>query len=179
MLFKTGKITVRVLDEDDKHLLVKWLSNPSILEFYEGRDNPFDLNKVTEVFYDPEDETVMCIVQYEGKDIGYVQFYSLDTLTQKEYGYFNENIYGMDQFIGETQYCNKGIGSMLVSGMVSYLLEHEKAERIVMDRRTGNMRAIKCYEKCGFIKVKKLPNHELHEGEYHDCWLMEYQPNFT
>ncbi|MFJ5716915.1 hypothetical protein [Neobacillus sp. NPDC093127] len=51
MLFEKEKIKVRQLQPEDKYLLVKWLSNPSVLEYYEGRDNPFDLEKVNKKFY--------------------------------------------------------------------------------------------------------------------------------
>ena len=80
----------------------------------------------------------------------------------------------MDQFIGESTYWNKGVGTQLVSAMVAYLIEEKGADRIVMDPQTWNERAIRCYEKCGFKKVKLLPENELHEGEYRDCWLIEY-----
>ena len=43
MLFQSGNLKVRELEEKDKFLLLKWLSNPLVLEFYEGRDNPFNL----------------------------------------------------------------------------------------------------------------------------------------
>ena len=43
------------------------------------------------------------------------------------------------------------------------------------DPQAWNERAIRCYEKCGFKKVKLLPKHELHEGEYRDCWQIEYK----
>jgi aminoglycoside 6'-N-acetyltransferase len=98
----------------------------------------------------------------------------LDDVTKKDYGYFGENVYGTDQFIGEVEYWNKGIGTLLVSSMVLFLTEENNAERVVMDPQTGNTRAIRCYEKCGFKKVKILPKNELHEGEYRDCWLIEY-----
>jgi aminoglycoside 6'-N-acetyltransferase len=39
-------------------------------------------------------------------------------------------------------------------------------------------RAIRCYEKAGFTNIKLLPKHESHEGEYKDCWLMEFQKVF-
>ena len=114
------------------------------------------------------------MVEYANKAIGYVQFYQLDDETKKEYGYIHENVYGTDQFIGEVEYWNKGIGTLLVRAMTKFLIEHEKADRVVMDPQARNTRAIKCYEKCGFNKVKFLPKRELHEGEYQDCWLMEY-----
>ena len=91
------------------------------------------------------------------------------------YGSATEIIYGMDQFFGESAYWNKGIGTRLVRSMVKYLIEEKGADRIVMDPQTWNERAIRCYEKCGFEKVKFLPKRELHEGEYRDCWLMEWK----
>ena len=123
MLFNNGDLKVRILEDEDNVLLAKWLSDPSVLEFYEGRDNPFDLDKVNKVFYATEDEEVKCIVEYDGNGIGYIQFYQLDDETKKEYGYLNENVYGTDQFIGEIEYWNKGIGTLLVTSMIRFLIE--------------------------------------------------------
>lgn len=174
MLLQNGHLKVRKLQEDDNQILATWLSDPSVLEFYEGRDNPFDVDRVNETFYTLEDHTVKCIVEFKHKPIGYIQFYQLDDQTKTKYGYSEENIYGTDQFIGEINYWNKGIGTLLVSSMVKYLLEHREASRIVLDPQARNTRAIKCYENCGFNKVKMLHRHELHEGVNRDCWLMEY-----
>ena len=117
-----------------------------------------------------------CIIEFDEVPIGYVQFYEVDEDERRTYGYgdSSEIIYGMDQFIGESTYWNKGVGTQLVSAMVAYLIEEKGADRIVMDPQTWNERAIRCYEKCGFKKVKLLPKNELHEGEYRDCWLIEY-----
>lgn len=175
MLFQNGNLKVRKLEEKDNHLLVKWLSDPSVLEFYEGRDNPFDLDRVNKTFYVSVDDRVKCIVEFENEPIGYIQFYQLDDEAKTEYGCIEGNIYGTDQFIGEVKYWNKGIGTLLVASMVKYLVENKEASRVIMDPQTRNMRAIKCYENCNFRKVKILPKHELHEGEYQDCWLMEYK----
>lgn len=174
MLFQNGHLKVRKLEVKDNFILSKWLSDPSVLEFYEGRDNPFDIEKVNDVFYNPEDDTVKCIVEFDGSEIGYIQYYKLDSDTKNVYGYLNENIYGIDQFLGEVKYWNKGIGTLLVTSMVKFLNDHKKADRVVMDPQVRNERALRCYEKSGFKKVKLLPKRELHEGEYRDCWLIEY-----
>ena len=166
---------VRQLEKKDNSLLAKWLSDPTALEFYEGRNNPFSIEKVNCVFYKSDRGQVRCIIDYEGSEIGYIQFYLLDEETKKEYGYSQEEtIYGTDQFIGESEYWNKGVGTLLVSSMVQFLIEQKKADRVVMDPQVRNVRAIKCYEKCGFKKVKMLLKQELHEGVLQDCWLIEY-----
>lgn len=177
LIYKSEEITVRELEKSDELTLVSWLSNPSLLQYYEGRDRPHNLEMVRDSYY-VEDEENRCIIEYKGRPIGYIQFYLLDEASRKEYGYSqkNEKIYGMDQFIGEIDYWNKGIGKKLVKSMLGYLVHHEEADRIVMDPQAWNMRAIACYEKCGFKKVKLLQQHEKHEGQWRDCWLIEYSP---
>lgn len=176
MLFKNGKLIVRELESKDNYLLAKWLSNSIVLEYYEGRDNPFDLEKVNKTFYNRESGVTRCMIEYEGVEIGYIQYYLLDEQSSKTYGYDGkETIYGTDQFIGEIDYWNKGIGKLLVNSMVKFLVGQKQADRVVMEPQTWNERAIKCYENCGFKKVKLLPEHEFHEGQYRDCWLIEYK----
>ncbi|NGQ95343.1 acetyltransferase [Brevibacillus sp. SYP-B805] len=163
---------------DDKQLLVKWLTSPVVLEFYEGRDNPHDIEKVTQHFYDRNDEVTRCMVELDGQAIGYIQFYPLDHQTKQAYGYDeNEVIYGTDQFIGESALWNRGIGKLLVRAVIEYLIHGKGASKVVMDPQSWNERAIRCYESCGFKKVKLLPKHEMHEGELKDCWLIEYSPS--
>ena len=176
LMIKSGRLEVRLLMEKDKQLLVKWLSTPEVLQYYEGRDNPFDVKKVEKNFFNDDPDVTRCLVEIDGMPIGYLQFYEVDEAERQAYGYdaLEEMIYGMDQFIGDPTYWNKGIGTQLVRSVVTYLTREIGAHRIVMDPQVQNDRAIRCYEKCGFKKVKLLPRHELHEGEFRDCWLIEY-----
>ena len=57
MLFHKENLLVRELECSDKYILSKWLSDPEILRYYEGRDNPFDVEKVEQNFFDEEDDT--------------------------------------------------------------------------------------------------------------------------
>lgn len=175
IIFEKEHILIRTLDESDAMQLVKWLSDPRILEYYEGRDRPQDLKLIYERFYTDDYET-RCIVEYDKKPIGYCQYYQLSEESYDEYGYCkDELIYGMDQFIGEVAYWNKGIGTKLVKTLIEYLFEQLGAKKIVMNPQTWNVRALRCYEKCGFKKVKILFAYERHEGQMRDCWLIEYE----
>jgi aminoglycoside 6'-N-acetyltransferase len=176
-LFNHNKISVRLLSEGDASKLVKWLSDPVVLEYYEGRDRPHDLELVRQHFYERVQEITQCVVDYDGVEIGYIQFYLITDDERNEYGYtgFKGSIYGLDQFIGETHYWNKGIGTELIVSMVKYLIAYKDAGKIVMDPQVWNTRAVRVYEKSGFVKKKLLPEHEWHEGKLRDCWLMEYE----
>ncbi|KMK96946.1 GNAT family N-acetyltransferase [Rossellomorea marisflavi] len=179
MRYEKGDIKVRPLKEEDAEFLYNWLNDPRILEYYEGRDKPFTHEMVKEAFYNDDKEKVACIVQYKGEKVGYLQYYPLDDETKQRYGYTNldEFIYGTDQFIGDSRYWNKGVGTLMIKAMVEYFMLEKGLHRLVMDPMTWNRRAIRCYEKCGYSKARILPQNELHEGEWHDCWLMEYIPD--
>ncbi|WP_249435635.1 GNAT family N-acetyltransferase [Paenibacillus sp. Marseille-Q4541] len=176
-MLEDASLAIRKLQPEDADLLVKWLSDQEVLRYYEGRDRPHDAELVQRHFYENRDEVHACIIQYEGLDIGYIQYYVVESEEIEEYGLtglVGEHIYGMDQFIGEVSYWNRGIGTKLMKLMTRYLTRECGAARIVMDPQAWNTRAIHVYERCGFQKIKLLPNHEWHEGAYRDCWLMEY-----
>ncbi len=166
---------MRAIERRDEIALEKWLSNPEVLAFYEGRDNPYDLQKVRADFYGNEPEVYKCIVEFDDVAIGYIQFYEICERTSNLTGYEEEVTYGLDQFIGEPNYWGKGIGTMLVQSMLNYLQQEKQVDVIILDPQVTNYRAIRCYEKCGFKRIKRLPAHEYHEGKYRDCWLMEYR----
>ncbi|WP_435165980.1 GNAT family N-acetyltransferase [Paenibacillus glycanilyticus] len=176
ILFQGKEVGLRTLESEDAGLLVRWLSDPVVLEFYEGRDRPLDVELVRKHFYEDREEIIPCIIQYNGADIGYLQFYEIQEEEREIYGLSDEagSIYGMDQFIGESRYWNKGIGTELIKETLSYLVNDRGVRKIVMDPQAWNTRALRVYEKCGFKKVKLLEKHEWHEGEYRDCWLIAY-----
>ncbi|MFZ5827125.1 MAG: GNAT family N-acetyltransferase [Bacillota bacterium] len=175
-----GHLTIRPLADtpDDVGHLARWLSDTRVLAHYEGRDNPHDEAKVRHVFYEtlPEHE-VPCIVEFDGTPLGYLQFYPLDPESLTAYGYAETAlVFGIDQFIGEPEWWNRGLGTRMVRLMLAYLFEMEGAERVVVDPVAGNSRALRMYEKCGFRRVRILPAHEQHEGVWQDGWLMEVTP---
>ncbi|WEG12013.1 GNAT family N-acetyltransferase [Pullulanibacillus sp. KACC 23026] len=178
IIIEKNDLRIRWLDEIDIPSLTKWLADPAVLEYYEGRDHPFNEELVRETFFKEGDDTSRCLLDWQGSPIGYMQYYLIDDEECSLYGYtgLDETIYGMDQFIGEPSYWNKGFGTQAVNMLVGYLIHSHGADRVVLDPRVENGRAIRCYEKCGFQKVKLLPKREQHEGELHDCLLMEYRP---
>ena len=57
--------------------------------------------------------------------------------------------------------------------LVAYLFERKAASDVALTPLAWNGRAIRCYEKAGFRKVRLLPKSELHEGGYQDAWLLK------
>ena len=60
----------------------------------------------------------------------------------------------MDLFIGEEDYLDKGYGTDIVKAFAVYIFENFPATTIFIDPAITNTRAIRCYEKAGFKKVR-------------------------
>ena len=169
-------VKLRRLRPEDRDTLLKWLTDPCVLAFYEGRDRPFTPQMVESHFYE-NTECSRCIAEYQERSVGYLQYYCLDKAGFEEYGLpeTSEKVYGMDLFIGEPALWGRGLGRIIITQMLEMLTEKMGASAVVLDPHVDNLRAIRCYEACGFRKQKILPAHELHEGQRKDCWLMKYE----
>jgi len=106
-----------------------------------------------------------------------MQFYLVGEEWRNSYGLRAdeclEAVYGIDQFIGEISCWNRGLGTRSILLLLRYLFQAKGARNAILDPHITNLRAIRCYEKCGFRRVKVLAAHELHEGILRDAWLME------
>ncbi|MDQ0350372.1 aminoglycoside 6'-N-acetyltransferase [Alkalibacillus filiformis] len=162
-------VLIRKMNEDDYEIMAKWLSTEAVLEFYGDVNSPFDLEKVKEK-YEPriagEVPVTPYIVELGETPIGYIQKYSLSEEKKVEFGYSShDQVYGIDQFIGVQNLFNKGIGTKMVRQFIDYFFGNKGANIVILDPEVSNIRAIKCYEKCGFSKVRLIE-----EG---NNWLME------
>ena len=92
----------------DYQAMSKWLSDPRVLEFHEGRDHPLALEQI-ESEYAPrirgEEDVTPCLIILQSVPIGYMQFYLVGEESRNSYGLpadeCLEAVYGIDQFIGE------------------------------------------------------------------------------
>lgn len=170
----SGPVSLRPLEPEDAGLLLTWLSDANVLEYWEGPSTVYTPQRVQEDFYNDDWNASRCIICYEGREIGYVQIYQLDDEMFEEYHYpkVDGSVFGLDQFIAVPTLWGKGIGRTFIRLLAEELRGHWGAHSLVLDPHADNARAIRCYEACGFRKVKFLPKHELHEGEMVDCWLM-------
>jgi aminoglycoside 6'-N-acetyltransferase len=163
-------------DTAEYELMAKWLTDPRVLEFYEGRDNPYPLARIVNeysrsVLY--SQGVTPCFLISKGGPIGYMQFcpvaseedllsYGLEATDAAS------NIFGLDQFIGEPEYWDRGIGTRAVQLMLSYLFTSKQACRRSSIRmlkisvpfavttsadfeRSGFSRTTSCTKACGGI----------------------------
>lgn len=160
---------IRRMVHEDLDLMAKWLKTIEVLEFFGDPEKPFSTRQVREKYAPRIDGTVAVepyIVEREGSPFAFMQCYRLSRGDYGSGGYsIEETLYGIDQFIGEPSLFNKGYGTQMVRKFLDFIFDEKQADTVIVDPELTNPRAIRCYEKCGFHKVRKIDGGRK--------WLME------
>jgi len=131
----------RNLTPEDYPLLLKWLSENHVMEWWNDGDDT--LEKVALHYGEQNDDVWRFILVEENeeieKDIGYFQYY-----------FASDNEIGIDQFIGEADYLGKGVGEKAIKLFIELITGKHNPKQIILDPSPENKRAIRCYEKVGF-----------------------------
>ena len=167
MMIENDLIRIRDFTADDLPVMLKWLTDKRVPEFYEGRDARFTMDTLSARYPEKIPGGFRVIIEYRDRPVGYGQAYQLSGEMFDEYDYPDDGVvvYAMDQFIGEPDYWNRGIGTAFLRMMIAYPETGKGAERVLIDPRQNNPRAIRAYEKAGFRIIKALAEHALHEGK--------------
>lgn len=71
-------------------------------------------------------------------------------------------------FIGDKDYWSRGYGSDALGLLLALAFDELNMHRVDLDVKAYNPRAIRCYEKLGFVTEGRFRDRVFHEGRYHD-----------
>ncbi|REE94539.1 aminoglycoside 6'-N-acetyltransferase [Paenibacillus taihuensis] len=154
------EVNLRKMTTDDYSCMLGWRNDPEVMRFYGNPNDIHTMEKVIQKYQarvDGADRKIPCIIEYLGNPVGYLQYYELDSEQKQEYEQDAQlNMIGMDIFMGSSEHRNKGIATQAIQLLQSYLREKSIAGRIILKTAIDNPTAARCYEKCGFVKIKAL-----------------------
>jgi len=158
---------LRAMTKEDLKLLHKWLNDPEVMQWWDGRDHPATFDRVEARFRrsvegsDRESERYIVEVERDGvrQAIGMVQY------TRPQPRVRNAQI---DVLIGEPEFRDVGYGTDALRAVIKHLFETQKVHRVWHTMQAGNARAHKAAEKIGFVKEGVLREHDQVEGKYVD-----------
>ncbi|MBK8202512.1 MAG: GNAT family N-acetyltransferase [Bdellovibrionales bacterium] len=140
------------LSPDHISLLRKWLKEPHVAEFWQEPDDETEFRKKYLEKLQERDVRPY-IINYNGTPIGYIQDYEAALVGGGWWPDAKPGTFGVDQYIGENEFINKGLGTKIIHLFVSKLFENPKVQEVITDPDPKNGRAIRAYEKVGFKKV--------------------------
>lgn len=171
MIDSSAGIYLRPMTRDDTDLIVRWRNSDAVrLNFIyqepftrEGHENW--IRNMVET-----GKAVQMIICESGDDtpLGSVYIRDIDRRHNKaEYGIF----------IGEESARGRGIGTVAAALMLEYCFREEKLHRVYLRAFASNARAIRSYEKAGFVREGLLRDDVCIKGEYRDIvWMAAVNP---
>jgi aminoglycoside 6'-N-acetyltransferase len=144
----------RPVNHADLPLLRLWRARPHVVEYW----GPADVEEPEEVLADPR--VAMWIVEHEGRPFAYAQDYSPHDWPDHPFAHLPPGSRGIDQYIGEEDMIGRGHGGAFVRAHGDRLFA-ACAPAIGTDPHPDNLRAIRAYEKAGFVVVS---------GPLDTCW---------
>ncbi|WP_298210488.1 AacA4 family aminoglycoside N(6')-acetyltransferase [Acidovorax sp.] len=155
-----GAITLRHMTERDLPMLHEWLNRPHIVEWWGGEDERPTLNEVQEHYLPnamAERSVTPYIAMLGDAPVGYAQSYvvlgSGDGWWEDE---TDPGVRGIDQFLADPTQLSRGLGTTLVRALVELLFLDSAVTKVQTDPAPNNQRAIRCYEKAGFVQQKLI-----------------------
>ena len=131
---------------DDLPLVRRWLRTAHVSEWW--TDSP------EEFTFDGDDPAVdQFIVVKDDHPFAYLQCYDPAAWPEGGLGRHPAGTRGIDQFIGEAEMVDRGHGSAFIRAFIGDLLA-QGTPRVVTDPDPENIRAVRAYEKAGFLKQR-------------------------
>lgn len=172
------RIRLRAPEREDIPIFTRWFSDPEVthgLALY----LPFSIAE-EELWFDnmlkrPPEEHPLTIEVKKGDGwtvIGNMGFFDINKVAHSvEVGIV----------IGEKGYWNQGYGTEAMKLMLKHGFNTLNLHRIMLKVYAYNERAIRAYEKAGYVLEGRLRDAIYRDGEYHDILLMsvlrsEWQP---
>jgi RimJ/RimL family protein N-acetyltransferase len=168
------RIRLRAPEREDLPRFVTWLNDPEV------RDGlslilPLSMAQEETWFEDmlkrsPETQPLVIEVQ-ETDDwipIGNMGIFALDKIARSA---------ELGIVLGNKAYWNKGFGTKAIRLMLKHCFETLNLNRVFLRVYETNPRAIRCYEKVGFVHEGRLRQAIFKDGEYQDILMMSVLRN--
>jgi len=144
-----GRYAFTRLTADELPLVHRWLAAPHVSEWWpDGGD---EIAQVVAECDGEQAETVPYLVHLQDRPFAYLQCYEQAAWPENGLGGHPTGTRGIDQFIGEAHMVNRGHGSAFIRAFIDDLIA-AGAPRVITDPDPANARAIRAYEKAGFVR---------------------------
>lgn len=160
-----GRVRLRPVEEADLPRFVEWLADPEVTRWLAAVDEPPTLEDEYEWWRErrADPDNVMWAIEAEdGELIGTVDLRLVPHAPRAELGIA----------IQDKARWGKGYGTETVRLAVGYAFVELGLHRVELHVDEENARAIRCYEKVGFVREGLLREHRVVEGRFSNTVVM-------
>jgi RimJ/RimL family protein N-acetyltransferase len=151
-------ISFRPLAERDLPLLHVWLSRPHVAEWWGPAPTLAEVVEEYRPLTLGELPVQGFIASHADEAVGFIQAYQ-PVAFHHEGWWLEEHdpgVRGIDQFLANEHQLGRGLGTAMVREFVARLFENPAVTRVQTDPSPDNGRAIRAYEKAGFVAAGEV-----------------------
>ncbi len=151
---------LRPVEEGDLSLFLRWFNDPDV-RYWLAMSHASELTMESEREWyeemrgDPA-RVVWCIETREGQPIGNLGLHAIDE---------GQGRATLGISIGEKEQWSRGYGTEALRGALRYGFDEMGLRRVDLQVDEDNLRGIRCYEKCGFVREGVLRAHRIRKGQ--------------
>ncbi|MDH7489560.1 MAG: GNAT family protein [Anaerolineae bacterium] len=159
------RVRLRALEESDLERCYRWINDPEVTEHLTARFpvSTHDERKWLLQASSGDADRSFAIETAEGEHIGNIGLHRIH--------YLDRNA-ELGILIGEKDRWNQGYGTDAILTLLKFAFEEMNLHRVYLRVDADNPRAIRCYEKCGFVKEGTLRDATYRRGRYKDQYIM-------
>jgi len=163
------RVRLRHVEKEDLPHFVEWLNDPEVshgLTIHTPLSMAEEESWFENILNNPIDERPLVIEVMEDDEwrmIGNSGFHNLE--------WRNRNA-ELGIFIGDKSYWDQGYGTEVVKLLMRHGFSTLNLHRIYLRVFEDNPRAIRSYEKAGFVLEGRLRQAEFHNGQFHDVLFL-------
>ncbi len=154
------RLRLRPVEEGDLSLFVRWFNDPDVRYWLSMSDAPELTQESEQEWYeemrDDPVRVVWCIETREGRPIGNLGLQAIDEAQGRA---------TLGISIGEKEQWGRGYGSDAIREALRYGFDEMGLRRVDLQVDEDNLRGIRCYEKCGFVREGLLRAHRIRKGQ--------------
>lgn len=138
-MIRGERTSLRSATDDDLELLTRWLADPEVYRWWEGR--PLNRDEVSDMYTGrrrPEVEPF--VIEADGVPVGYLQCWQ-----------GTETSGGIDLFLAP-EARGRGLGPDAARAASRFLLDQRGWTEVTVDPVVDNLRAIRAFERAGFTR---------------------------
>lgn len=179
------RVTLSPWRRDDLALLRRWGEDGAVMQFW-GERQPLMREDAFErhaqrgsPFTEYQGSGSFCVRDEHSRPIGHLQYEGGDSRDRRVQ---------IGVFIGEQDARDQGYGTEAVIILLNWLFNHRNMHRVWLTIQADNHRAIRVYEKIGFVREGTYREHNFYDGGWNDEHLYgilasefnaRYRPDLT
>ncbi len=148
------QITFKPMTEEHLELMTNWLNRAHLQKWW--RKGLIDIDEVRQKYLPRiygKDNAHPFLFFLNKEPLGFIQYYSV---SDGDPNWWPDKpgpgVLGIDQFIADEENLNRGTGTLMIIRFILLLMKDKSVREIRVDPNPDNARAIRCYEKVGFVR---------------------------